>query len=62
MTDQFLMGPAAPHLRLIGFVPGLAFFHGNRHVVKIQRQRRFVKQFQPHGRVEQSIRLMHVLE
>src|SRR5580700_11003430 len=38
----------------------LAFFHGNRHVVKIQCHGRLVKQFQPHGRIEEPIRLMHI--
>src|SRR5580693_4214290 len=37
-----------------------ALFHGNRHIVKIQRYSRLVKQFQPHGGVEEAVRLMDV--
>src|SRR5580693_7430112 len=37
-----------------------ALFDGNRHVVEIESYRRLVKQFQPHCRVKQSIRLMDI--
>src|SRR4029077_15407631 len=35
-------------------------FHGNRHVVKIQCQSGLVEQLDPHGCVEEAIRLVHI--